>query len=71
MVNGKLWVASLDGVPQSRPPQCYSPRLYTEENVATNLEAEEGLRLIRAFCRIGDRTRRERLIIEAERMSLD
>jgi len=69
MANDKLWLASADGTQRPQPaergssePDCAGADLAEPASV-------EGLRLMRAFFRISDPSRRARLVEEAERMS--
>ena len=67
MTNDKLWVASVNGTLQ--PAEGQSPVPGCSADAPPGPQPEEGLRLIRAFSRIGDASRRAQLVDEAEKMA--
>lgn len=69
MANKKLWVASVNGMPRPRPPEGQSTDPAAAASSPAGPLPEEGLRLIRAFSRIADPSRRAQLIEELEKVS--
>lgn len=65
MRNEKLYATSSDG---EAAKTASSPCLATRADFSV-CGPEEGLRLVRAFCQITDRSRRAWLIAEAEKIS--
>jgi hypothetical protein len=71
MSNAKLWLAYPEGSGRPEPAAAAAPApgVSRSAGAGPGPEPDAGLRLIRAFVRIADASRRNWLVEEAERMS--